>query len=169
MHQVWLMRSSTFETKSLYSRNSYVGHSILNHGSNHPLRRRGGQFGHEKRQRTFSRTGRRAAGMLLVANQFHDLFECLFVCDWAQKKFRDLLIRMSLPANSTVCRTCLAPAGELSSRRVFNFSVKISPQHLHCQFHCIDNWSLTREIRNFFKIPLCWICVLVAWYIVALA
>ena len=77
MRQVWHMRSSAFETKSLHSRNSYVGHSILTHGSNHPRRRRGGQFGHEKRQRNFSRTGRRAAGMLLLTNQFLDLFECL--------------------------------------------------------------------------------------------
>ena len=77
MHQVWHMRSSTFETKSLHSRNFYVGHSIVTHGSNHPRRRRGGQFCREKRQRKFSRTGRRAVGMLLLTNQFHDLFECL--------------------------------------------------------------------------------------------
>ena len=33
MHQVWEMRSWTFETKSVHSRNSHVGHSILIHGS----------------------------------------------------------------------------------------------------------------------------------------
>ena len=92
----------------------------------------------------------------------------MLVCDWAPKKFRDLLIRRSLPANSTVCRTCLAPAGELSWRRVFSFSVKINPQRLLYQFHSIHNWSLTREIRNFFKIPSCWACALVAWCIAAL-
>ena len=161
MRQVWHMRSSAFETKSLHSRNSYVGHSILTHGSNHPRRRRGGQFGHEKRQRNFSRTGRRAAGMLLLTNQFLDLFECLSAIGH-RKKFRDLLIRRSLPANSTVCRTCLAPAGELSWRRVFSFSVKINPQRLLYQFHSMHNWSLTWEIRNFFKIPSCWACALVA-------
>lgn len=65
-------------------------------------------------------------------------------------------------------QTCLALAGELSSRRVFNFSVKISPRSLLYQFHCIHNWSLTREIRNSFKIPSCWACALVAWCIATL-
>ena len=32
MHYVRQMRSSTFKTKSLHSRNSHVGHSILIHG-----------------------------------------------------------------------------------------------------------------------------------------
>ena len=33
MHKVRHMRSSTFETQSLHSRNSHVGHWILIHGS----------------------------------------------------------------------------------------------------------------------------------------
>ena len=50
----------------------------------------------------FSRMGERAPGMLLLTNQFHDLFECLFVdclCPIRGKNlsrgFRDLLIRRS--------------------------------------------------------------------------
>ena len=40
----------------------------------------GGQLGQEKRRRKFSlRTGRRAPGMLLLTNKFHDSFECFSV------------------------------------------------------------------------------------------
>ena len=40
----------------------------------------GGQLGQEKRRRKFSlRTGRRAPGMLLLTNKFHDAFECFSV------------------------------------------------------------------------------------------
>ena len=49
----------------------------------------------------------------------------MLVSDWTQKIllcpivglcFGDVLIGRIVPANSIVCRTCLAPAGELSSR-----------------------------------------------------
>ena len=46
---------------------------------NIPRKLRGGQLGQEKRRRKFSRTGGRAHGMLLLTNQFHDLFEYLSV------------------------------------------------------------------------------------------
>ena len=38
----------------------------------------------EKRRRKLSRTGERTPGMLLLTNQFHDLFECLSVI-WHKK------------------------------------------------------------------------------------
>ena len=92
---------------------------------------RGGQLGREKRRRKFSRTGERALGMLRLTNKFHDSFECSLTGH--KKKWgpiggqhslsccsSDLLIRRSLPVNSTVCRTCLARAREPSSRRVFS-------------------------------------------------
>ena len=40
---------------------------------------RGCQLGQEKRRRTFLRTSGRAAGLLLLKDQFSDLCECLFV------------------------------------------------------------------------------------------
>ena len=64
--------------------------------------------------------------MLLLTDQFHDSFECFSVIgykntigdQYLSHCFRDLLIRRDLPANSTVRRTYLARAGELSSRTV---------------------------------------------------
>ena len=55
--------------------------------------------------------------------------QLLFCC------FLDLLTRSSLPPSnkSTVPRSCLLPAGELSLRRVFSFSA--SPESLLYQFH----------------------------------
>ena len=47
--------------------------------NNHSRRPRGGQSGGDKRQRKFSRKGDRTPGILLLTNQFHDLFECLSV------------------------------------------------------------------------------------------
>ena len=68
--------------------------------------------------------------MLLLTNQFHDLFEGLSVM-WHKTIilyptrgqhlspcFRNLLIRRRLPPNSTVHRTCLALARELSSAKM---------------------------------------------------
>ena len=60
----------------------------------------------------------------------------MLVSDWAQKKIRgkhlshcfcDFLIRRCLPANSTVCYTCLASAWQLSSRRICQW--KWGPQN----------------------------------------
>ena len=42
-----------------------------------PWKPEGGQSGREKRRRQFSRTGKRAPGMLLLPNQYHDSFELL--------------------------------------------------------------------------------------------
>ena len=98
----------------------------------HLRRPRGGQLDREKRRRKFSRTGERALGMLRLTNKFHGSFECSLTGN--KKKIlcpiggqhrlsccsSDLLIRRSLPVNSTVCRTCLARTRELSSRRVFS-------------------------------------------------
>ena len=62
--------------------------------------------------------------MLLLMNQFHDLFEgfsgilCPTRGQHLSRCFRNLLIRRSLPANSTVHRTCLALARELSSAKM---------------------------------------------------
>ena len=47
-----------------------------NNGGERP---RGGYLDQEKQRRKFSITGERAPGMLLLANQFHDSFECLSV------------------------------------------------------------------------------------------
>ena len=68
--------------------------------------------------------------MLLLTNQFHDLFEGLSVI-WHKtiilcptrgqhlsRCCRNLLIRRRLPPSSTVHRTCLALAGELSSPKM---------------------------------------------------
>ena len=71
----------------------------------------------------------------------------MLVSDWAHTKkfypggglcFRDLLIRSSLPANSIVRRTCLARAGELSSRRVF----------IQNEAHKTDDIPATRPISG---------------------
>ena len=102
----------------------------------------------------FSSTGERVSGMLFLKNQFHDLFECLSVI-WQKKKlcptrgqhlsrsFRNLVIRRSLPANSTVhVRVWLLPRGAFFSENgahktkgafhstkipVWNFGISTSP------------------------------------------
>ena len=68
--------------------------------------------------------------MLLLTNQFHDLFEGLSVIwhkpiilcptrgQYLSRCCRNLLIRRRLPQNSTVHRTCLALARELSSAKM---------------------------------------------------
>ena len=68
--------------------------------------------------------------MLLLTYQFHDLFEgmsgiwhkkvilCPTKGEHLSPCFRNLLIQRSLPANSTVHRTCLVLARELSSAKM---------------------------------------------------
>ena len=68
--------------------------------------------------------------MLLLTNQFHDIFEGLSVIwhktiilcptrgQYLSRCCRNLLIRRRLPPNSTVHRTCLALARELSSAKM---------------------------------------------------
>ena len=46
---------------------------------NIPRKLRGGQLGQEEGRRKFSRKDRRAHGMLILTNQFHNLFEYLSV------------------------------------------------------------------------------------------
>ena len=116
----------------------------------HPRRSRGGQLGKNKWRRKFSkkvweRTWDASVIELLppliwmlVSNWAQTVFLCSIKGQLPSRGIRDLLIRSSLPSknnNSTVPRTCLVPAGELSSRRVFSFSV--SPQSLLYQFHSI--------------------------------
>ena len=54
-------------------RNAFVKNIIVI--TLHPWRPRGGQLSQEKRRRKFLRMGETTAGMLLLTNQFHDLFE----------------------------------------------------------------------------------------------
>ena len=94
--------------------------------NNHSRRPRGGQSGGDKRRRKFSRTGERTPGILLLMNQFQDSLECLSLIghktiegQHLSRCFRDLLIRRSLPANSTVFPSPKQKEQqELSSRRV---------------------------------------------------
>ena len=97
--------------------------------NNHSRRPRGGQSGGDKRQRKFSRKGDRTPGILLLTNQFQDSLECFSLIgrktiegQHLSRCFRDLLIRRSLPVNSTVFpspNTKQKEQQELSSRRVF--------------------------------------------------
>jgi len=84
----------------------------------HPQRPRSRLSGREKQWQKVSRTGKRAPGMLLLMNQLQGSVECLslighknmrkkYFCaqsetSFLSRCFRDLLIRRSLPANSTV-------------------------------------------------------------------
>ena len=56
-----------------------IPYPFNNWGLTSPRRPMGGLLGQEKRRRKFSRT--RALGILLLTNQFHDLFECLSVTE----------------------------------------------------------------------------------------
>ena len=91
-----------------------------------------GQLGQEKRRLKFSRTGKRAQGIILLTNQFYDIFECLsvFLCPIRGQHlsgcFPDLIKRSS-PVNSTVRRVpvWLVQDWELSSSRVFSGTPKV--------------------------------------------
>ena len=81
----------------------------------------GGHSGREKRRRKFLRMKHRAPRMLLKRTSSTTHSNARFwlgTIGGQHLSFRDLLIPRSLPATSTVRRTCLARAGKLSSRRV---------------------------------------------------
>ena len=109
----------------------------------HPRRPRGGQLGQEKRHERCSRTGRRASGMLLLTNQFHDLFEYLSVIVFCVQSeasiFRVACViflykGVYLRTRPLFAQTSLARAVELSSSKVFRgtrreYSLKPLKQH----------------------------------------
>ena len=76
--------------------------------------------------------------MLLLTNQFHDLFDCLsvivFLCPIRGQHFsRCFREEFTLDLDCSP-RTSLAREVELPSRRVFSFSVEMSPQSYGTMF-----------------------------------
>ena len=91
-----------------------------------------GQLGQEKRRLKFSRTGKRAQGIILLTNQFYDIFECLSVFVPNQRSASIGLLSWSHKkeftcVNSTVRRVpvWLVQGWELSSSRVFSGAPKV--------------------------------------------
>ena len=92
-----------------------------------------GQLGHEKRRLKFSRTGKRAQGIILLTNQFYDIFECLSVFVPNQRSASIGLLSWSHKKDFTCkleCSPCtsLARAGEFFGPLKFVNLLKFSPQ-----------------------------------------
>ena len=132
--------------------------------NNHSRRHRGGQSGGDKRQRKFSRKGDRTPGILLLTNQFQDSLECFSVIgrktiegQHLSRCFRDLLIRRSLPANSTVFPSPKQKEQqELSSRRVLvrfpynpiHYIMHIRFDYVHNNAICEKKYEIVASITN---------------------
>ena len=98
-----------------------------------------GQLGQEKRRLKFSRTGKRAQGIILLTNQFYDIFESLSVFVPNQRSASIGLLSWSHKKEFT-CKLHCSPCTSLARaglRAFFEQSFQRSPQSLLYQFHSI--------------------------------
>ena len=120
----------------------------------HHRRPRSGKLGQHKWWRKFSRTGERAPGMLLLTNQFHDLFECFSVIVCAQSEasiYRAAFVIFLYEGVYLQTRPPLPIwlVQENYLREVF--SVKVSPKSLPYQFHSILFYQWGETFNNVLK------------------
>ena len=98
-----------------------------------------GQLGQEKRRLKFSRTGKRAQGIILLTNQFYDIFECLSVFVPNQRSASIGLLSWSHKKEFT-CKLDCSPCTSLARsglRAFFEQSFQQRRQSLLYQFHSI--------------------------------
>lgn len=86
-----------------------------------PRRLRGSQLGQEKLVAKVSIMGKKAPGILLLMNQFHNLFAVFMI----------FLFEEVHPQTRFFAVTCLARAGQLSFRRVFGEMGPKKPKKFH--------------------------------------
>ena len=119
---------------------------------NSSIRRpRGGQLGQEKRRQNFSRTGERAPGIILLTNQFHDIFESLSVFLVPNQRPASIGLLSWSHRKEFTCKLHCSPCTSLARaglRAFFEQSFQRSPQSLLYQFHSI---FLNRWGENFTK------------------